>query len=65
METMMEVVALETGLVQLLQRAHGQGEMGLGSVAAAVGLTPAICSALLAAAAAADAAAATLVGNMV
>lgn len=59
----MEVVVLETGLVQLLQQAHDQGQMELGSVAAAaVGLTPAICSALLAAA---DAAAATLIEQKV
>lgn len=58
------VVVLETGLVQLLQQAHDQGETELGSVAAAaVGLTPAICSALLAAADAA--AAATLIEKKV
>lgn len=50
METMMAVVVLGTGLVQLRQQAHDQGEMKLGSVAAAAaGLTQAICSPLLAA----------------
>lgn len=59
---MMEAAVLETGSVQLLQQARGQGETKLGSVAAAVGLTQAICSALLAAA---DAAAATIIGREV
>ena len=45
METMREVVVLGTGLVQILPRAHGQGEMKPGSAAAAaVGLRRAICS---------------------
>lgn len=57
----MGVVVLGTGLVQLRQQAHDQGEMKLGSVAAA-GLTQAICSALLAAAVVA---AATLIGKKV
>jgi hypothetical protein len=56
METMREVVVLGTGLVQILPRAHGQGEMKPGSAAAAVGLRRAICSTFPAAAAGAVAA---------
>jgi hypothetical protein len=67
METMKEVVVLGIGLVQILPRAHGQGEMKPGSAAAAaaVGLRQAICSTFPAAAAAAVAGAvvATLIGK--
>jgi hypothetical protein len=66
METMKEVVVLGIGLVQILPRAHGQGEMKPGSAAAAaaVGLRQAICSTFPAAAAAvAGAVVATLIGK--
>jgi hypothetical protein len=63
METTREVVVLGTGLVQILPRAHGQGEMKPGSAAAAavVGWRRAICSTFPAAAA--GAVAATLIGK--
>jgi len=61
METMREVVVLGTGLVQILPRAHGQGEMKPGSAAAAVGLRRAICSTFPVAAA--GAVAAILIGK--
>ena len=63
---MREVVVLGTGLVQILPRAHGQGEMkpdsaAAAAAAAAVGLRQAICSTFPAAAA--GAVAATLIGK--
>jgi len=61
MEIMREVVVLGTGLVQILPRVHGQGEMKPGSAAAVVGWRQAICSTFPAAAA--GAVAATLIGK--